>query len=128
MAGFGCIPYSLFMRMNMKHTTLTRKSILAAAACFCFATVLTAQTAERIQQDTASSVKTVSASMVTPATPPAKWNAVRPIPGQASVDKSWFRVEPGVLSYASRMDLSVAPPTQRYGAAPAVVNLNFGRK
>jgi hypothetical protein len=26
------------------------------------------------------------------------------------------------------MDLSVAPPTQRFGAAPAVVNFNFGRK
>ena len=34
------------MRLNMNQTTLTRKSILAAA-CFCFATSLTAQTAGR---------------------------------------------------------------------------------
>jgi hypothetical protein len=125
MAGFGFIPYSLFMSMNMKHTTLTRKSILAAAACFCFATVLAAQTPEKSQQETASSVVSPA---VAPATMPAKWNAVTPLPGQASIDKGWFRVEPGVLSLASRMDLSLAPPTQRLGAAPARVYLSFGRK
>ena len=42
----------------MNHTTLTRKSILAAA-CFCFATSLTAQTAGR--QESTSSKDTTSA-------------------------------------------------------------------
>jgi hypothetical protein len=40
------------MRLNMNQTTLTRKSILAAA-CFCFAASLTAQTTVR-QQSTSS--------------------------------------------------------------------------
>jgi len=123
----------------MKHTTPTRKSILAASF-FCLATQLTAQTPEKSQQEQASAVKSdtvrvqpgSTSSVATPALNPsmttASWSVVTQLSNRPSASSNWGRVEPGTLSLALRNDPTVAPPTQRYGAAPAIVNFNFGRR
>jgi hypothetical protein len=62
------------MRLNMNHITLTQKSILAAA-CFCFATSLTAQTAGRpestsLKDTTSATEPQIVASLSHPASVP----------------------------------------------------------
>src|ERR1700748_2568960 len=80
------------MRLNMNQTKLTRKSILAAA-CFCFATSLTAQTAGRMEstslKDAASAqepqiVASLSHPASIPALPLTAPGAVTPPPDHSS--------------------------------------------
>ena len=123
----------------MKPATLIRKSILSTA-CFCLTATLFAQTPMKSQEESASSVTGDSAqkqplpksSVISPASipaiAPARWNPATLVLDRPSIDESWVRVEPGVLSFALRMEPTVAPPNQRYGAAPAIMNFNFGRQ
>ena len=119
----------------MLHTMLTRKAILVAG-CLCLAASLAAQTVEKSQEGPASAVKqelTVPKASVAnvasiAAMPASQANATASVREVLSTDRSWVRVEPGVLSLAMRNDPTVAPPTMRYGAAPAIVSLSFGRK
>ena len=115
----------------MNHTTLTRKSILAAA-CFCFATSLTAQTAGRPEstsvKDTTSAkqpqmVASLSHPASMPAMPLAVPSALTSPPDQSSAAASATQIAPAEIDTPQpKLLASSSLVPVRWSAASAVTD------
>jgi hypothetical protein len=79
--------------------------------------------------NTAQPKQLVSSSLLNSAAlasePSVKWTAPQTAEHSSS-HKSWVRVEPGTMPNVTSI-YPDAPPNKEFGAAPAVVNVKFGR-
>ncbi len=122
------------MNQTMNQTTLTRKSILAAA-CFCFATSLAAQTSARQESTSSKEIATAQEPQIVaslthpasiPAMPVANPNAATPAPDHSSTES----VPVKLLASSSLLmpALSSATAAVRWTAVTPVTEHSSSRK
>jgi hypothetical protein len=133
------------MNQTANQTMLTRKSIFAAA-CFCFATSLAAQTTARPELTSSKEIPTAQEPQIIaslthpasgPATPLANPNAAMPVPDHFSAESAPPSVLPARIdtqqvklvasSSLSMPALSSATMAVRWAAVPPVINHSSGK-